>query len=93
MQDLREEPKQVPIQVIKASIIIVSVILFPIALILAIVHHNQGNSNFRTEFLLAFVMGLFAGILILLGEPIGVLILVLGIFTVMRNSTYIRSLD
>ena len=93
MQDLREEPKKIPIQGVKASIIIMSVILFPIALILALVHHSQGNANFRTEFLLAFVMGLFAGILILLGEPIGVLILVFGIFTVLRNSTYVRSLD
>ncbi len=93
MQDLRNEQKQIPIQGVKAATLIISVIIFPIALILAIVHHKQGNANFRIEFLLAFIMGLFAGILILLGELIGFLILVIAIFTVLRNSTYIRSLD
>ena len=93
MQDLRNDQKQIPIQGVKAATLIISVIIFPIALILAIVHHKQGNGNFRIEFLLAFIMGLFAGILLLLGELIGVLILVIAIFTVLRNSTYIRSLD
>ena len=93
MQDFREEPKEIPIQIIKASILTISVIIFPVAIILAIMHHVQGNSNFRMEFLLAFVLGLIASMLIFLGELIGVLILVIGIFAVLRNSTYIRSLD
>ena len=93
MQDFRNDQKPIPIQGVKAATLIISVIIFPIALILAIVHHRQGNANYRLEFLLAFIMGLFAGILLLLGELIGVLILVIGIFTVLRNSTYIRSLD
>ena len=93
MQELRNRKGQIPIQRVKFAIIVISVIIFPIALILAIVHHNQGNTNFRAEFLLAFVIGLFAGLLFLLGEQIGLFILGIGIFTVLRNSTYIRSLD
>ena len=93
MQEPRKHKGQIPIQRGKFAIIVISVIIFPIALILAVIHHNQGNANFRAEFLLAFVLGLFAGLLFLLGEQIGIFILGIGIFTVLRNSTYIRSVD
>ena len=93
MQDFRDEPRQIPIQGVKASIMIISVIIFPIALILALVHQSQRHANFRTEFLIAFILGLFAVIIISLGEPICVLIMILGLYAILRYSTYIRSLN